>query len=270
VCALFWWSLTIVTFGLAYPFAQASLERYKMRHTFYGDLAGTFEASPFQLLVRGFVMWFAVVVPLVLGLLVIVGSVDWGAAADVMRRGGDDVMGRIEGASPGFAAALVFGIAAMSTSAMAAAVLLPAFQAMMLRWWASGLRFGELRATSRLTAGSVYRVYVRFLGHAILFAVAVAAAAGVGYVMVALVNQVLDKSKLADILSTAIFLVIYVATALGYSTIYQAVVKLRLWKVGFESIELEGLAVLDRVKAVSQTSSAVGEGLADALNVGGY
>src|SRR5438105_4773434 len=36
VCALFWWGMIILTLGLAYPFAQASLERFKVGHTFYG------------------------------------------------------------------------------------------------------------------------------------------------------------------------------------------------------------------------------------------
>ena len=31
VCALFWWSLTILTLGLAFPAAQARLERFKMQ-----------------------------------------------------------------------------------------------------------------------------------------------------------------------------------------------------------------------------------------------
>jgi hypothetical protein len=37
-----------------------------------------------------------------------------------------------------------------------------------------------------------------------------------------------------------------------------------------ESIELEGASALDAVKAEGGPSSAVGEGLADALNVGGF
>ena len=56
---------------------------------------------------------------------------------------------------------------------------------------------------------------------------------------------------------------------LGYSTIYQATVKLRSWRIAFESLELSGLEVLDRVRARGRPSSAFGEGLADALNVGG-
>jgi hypothetical protein len=36
-----------------------------------------------------------------------------------------------------------------------------------------------------------------------------------------------------------------------------------------ESLEVAGVAALHRVKAQGQASSAFGEGLADALNVGG-
>ena len=51
--AMLWWIITALTFGLAYPFQVASLERYKMRNTFYGDLGGSFEGSGFALLLRG-------------------------------------------------------------------------------------------------------------------------------------------------------------------------------------------------------------------------
>jgi hypothetical protein len=37
-----------------------------------------------------------------------------------------------------------------------------------------------------------------------------------------------------------------------------------------ESLQLSGLSVLETVKARGRPSSALGEGLADALNVGGY
>ena len=40
--ASLWWIATGITFGLAYPFQLASLERYKMRNTFYGDLGRPF------------------------------------------------------------------------------------------------------------------------------------------------------------------------------------------------------------------------------------
>src|SRR5689334_16426281 len=75
--AVAWWAFTALTFGLAYPFQVASLERYKMRNTYYGDLAGRFESSGLRLLLRGFLMWVLVIGPLVFAVTVFAGTVDW-------------------------------------------------------------------------------------------------------------------------------------------------------------------------------------------------
>ena len=61
----------------------------------------------------------------------------------------------------------------------------------------------------------------------------------------------------------------YVAIALGYSAIYQATVKLGLWRCVVESLDISNPAVLEQVTAAGQPASPVGEGLADALSVGG-
>src|SRR6185295_185113 len=45
ICAIFWWATIGLTLGLAYPWAQASLERFKLRNTHYGDLQGQFVGS---------------------------------------------------------------------------------------------------------------------------------------------------------------------------------------------------------------------------------
>jgi uncharacterized membrane protein YjgN (DUF898 family) len=266
-CALFWWTLTIVTFGLAYPWAQTSLERYKMRHTYYGDLPGRFEGSGFRLFLRGFPMWFLVVVPLFLGLLAAVQLIDWEVLIEAL--GSENAMSRLEDASAGLGAAIAFAVLAVCWSVLAAVVFYPAFQALVLRWWTSGLRFGELKIASHLRTGQVYSVYVRFLWYAFLFAlVAAALAAGVLAVFGLTFNSI-GESQAAEVGVTVTIVAAYMVIALGYSTIYQGTVKLRLWRVGFESLELTGTAVLDQVKAAGAPSSAVGEGLADALDVGG-
>src|SRR5947209_13292089 len=77
VCALFWWIATALTFGLAYPFAQARLEHFKLSNTFFGDLPGRFDGSALRLLMRGIPLWFAAVVPLTFGLVATVTAVDW-------------------------------------------------------------------------------------------------------------------------------------------------------------------------------------------------
>src|SRR6476620_3699334 len=57
VCAIFWWAMIALTLGLAYPFAQASLERFKLRNTWYGDLQGHFAGSGTRLFFRGVSLW---------------------------------------------------------------------------------------------------------------------------------------------------------------------------------------------------------------------
>ena len=132
-----------MTLGLAYPWAQASLERFKMRNTFYGDLRGEFVGSGTRLFFRGVLLWFVVVAPFVLGLMVAIGAVDWNAVGEALKRGGDDVhepRSRRRALAPAAAVAVL----SIGWSVIAVAVLYPAFQAMVLRWWISGLRFGEL------------------------------------------------------------------------------------------------------------------------------
>src|SRR5882724_10485578 len=267
VCALFWWAMIAVTLGLAYPFAQASLERFKMRNTYYGDLQGHFVGSGLRLFFHGVSFWAVVVVPFLLGMMFAIGEVDWSALADALRRGGDDVAGRVEGANAG--AAVSVAVIGVTWSIIAAALLYPAFQAMVLRWWVSGLRFGTLTVTSQLRTGTVYALYLRFMWIALLCGAVIGIAAAIGFALTAILDAVLGTGVVTQLLATAVAIGSYVAVALAYSTIYQATVRLRLWKACVESLEFSGLAALDRVKASGAVSSALGEGLADALNVGG-
>jgi uncharacterized membrane protein YjgN (DUF898 family) len=264
VCALLWWTLIALTVGLAYPFAQSRLERFKMRNTFFGDLPGRFEGSGVRLLLRGFVLWVLAIVPLVGGLFAMLFAINWGALANASAR--DDLSNWLE--VSGLAAAVVYAGLATLWLLLSFALLYPIFQAMVLRWWASGLRFGEVVVTSRLRTAQVYGVYARFLLYAFLFTLA----AGMIVTPAAFVLQRLTDgldSMAKEIITTIAGLAAYVAIALGYSTIYQATVRLGLWRCVVESLDVSNLAVLEHVSAAGQPASPVGEGLADALSVGG-
>lgn len=268
--ALLWWIVTALTFGLAYPFQLASLERYKMRNTFYGDLAGRFEASAFGLLLRGFPMWLIIFAPLAFAVSAFVSAVDWKALVDALAQGSDNVMGRIEGSNPGLGEVVVFAMLMGGVSITAAALLYPAFQAIVLRWWSSGLCFGDLEVRSRLRMRHVYAAYARFLGYAVLFSIIVGVVAAIALVAVGAIASAAQLGAGGEILATLFALAGYVVAALGYSTIYRATVLLSLWQLGMESLQLTGLSALEKVKATGRPSSAIGEGLADALNVGSY
>ena len=268
--AMLWWIITALTFGLAYPFQIASLERYKMRNTFYGDLAGSFEASGFALFVRGLPMWLLLFAPFVLAARGFMGAVDWKALTDALAQGGDDVMSKIEGGNPGLGAAIVFAMLMAGASITFAALLYPVFQTVVLRWWSSGLRFGDIKVRSRLRMRHLYGAYARFVGYAMLFSVAMGIVGALVLVPMGVAVSIGKVATAGQIAATLVLLVGYVITALGLSTIYRATVLLSLWQLGMESLHLSGLSALEKVKATGRPSSALGEGLADALNVGSY
>jgi uncharacterized membrane protein YjgN (DUF898 family) len=272
VCALFWWTLILLTLGLAYPFAQSRLERFKMQHTYYGNLNGRFDGSGLELFLRGVPMWLLVVGPTAFALVFALSTVDWSkvAAAAAAASDGSQFINRLEQAVPNASTAVAVATGAVGVSVAMAAILFPVFQAMMLRWWIAGLRFDGLTLRSHLRTGQIYGAYLRFLWYALLFSLVAAIVGGVAFVALGVLLATNGQSEIAEILSAAAGVGFYVAMMLGYSTIYQGTVKLALWRVGMESIELEGLAALDAVKAEGVPSSAVGEGLADALNVGGF
>jgi uncharacterized membrane protein YjgN (DUF898 family) len=266
VCAVGWWGLTALTLGFAYPFTRAALERFKMRHTHYGDLPGRFEGSGWRLFLRGGLMWLAVLLPALTGLGAM-ASVDWPAAMAAMRRGGD-VVAQMERASPGFVAAMGTAVMAFGVCLLLGALLLPAFHALVLRWWISGLRFGDVAATSHLRTRDVYRTYLRFAGYLIGFAVLILVGIFFGLLFVGAVFGS-GQSQTAEIVIVLMLVGTYVVSALGLISLYQAVVSLSLWRLAANSTALAGTAAIPSARAQGEASSPIGEGIADVLNIGG-
>ena len=55
--AMGWGLLVFLTLGLALPWREASLERYKMRHSHYGDLQGAFEGEAWAFFKNAWWLW---------------------------------------------------------------------------------------------------------------------------------------------------------------------------------------------------------------------
>jgi uncharacterized membrane protein YjgN (DUF898 family) len=266
--ALAWWAVIIFTLGLAYPWSRASLERFKMRNTSYGDLPGRFEGSGFRLFLRGLPMWLAVVGPLVAGIAALAWLIDWDALSNALGEGDSDDLSAMVSDNPQLAEAIGLVFSALGLSVLIAALLYPVFQAVLLRWWISGLRFGKLTVTSRLRIRQIYWVYLRFILFVVLFIVVVGIAGLSGIVAGRAVFHPAADTNLSELAVGAVPIILYVVVMLGTSTIYQVVVAAGLWRLGAQSAELDGTAALDGVRATGVPSSALGEGLADALGVG--
>jgi uncharacterized membrane protein YjgN (DUF898 family) len=264
VCAVLWWALIILSAGLAYPFAQSQLEHFKMRHTFFGNLPGRFESSGWHLLVRGLPLWAVTVVPFAIGAVATILAIDWSA---LNTASGADARTTWTEAS-GLADIDVIVALTGAWLLCAIALLYPVFHAIVLRWWVSGLRFGDVAVRSHLRIARVFGIYARFFGYATLFTAIAATLLGVG--SFALSKIIGGPFSMRDeITVTVLSLGGYAAMALGYWTIYQATVKLGVWRCVIESLEVSNVAALEKVAAAGEPASPVGEGLADALNVGG-
>ena len=55
--AMLWTLLAVLTLGLAWPWRAAALERYKMRHSHYGDLRGDFEGRGWEFFKQAWYLW---------------------------------------------------------------------------------------------------------------------------------------------------------------------------------------------------------------------
>jgi uncharacterized membrane protein YjgN (DUF898 family) len=273
VRAMLWWIPIAVTLGLALPWATANLERYKMRNTFYGNLGGSFAAGGWRLFWRGILLWILVVGPLAAGLAAAVTMIDWPTAARALGRGPlTNMVATIEG-NDRTKMGLGLLVAAVMWSVFIGFVLYPAYQAIVMRWWLGGWRLGGAAAVSDLRMRRYYGAYLRYLLYVLLFSIAFSAVAGVvlglGYAALRGAVDFNRTSLMRDGLAAGSGIVAYVIYILGCATIYQVVVKMRLWQVAVESVQISGLAALDHVQASEAASSAVGEGLADALGAGG-
>lgn len=282
VRAMLWWIPAALTLGLIWPWAVANLERYKMRNTFYGNLRGSFAGSGWQLFWRGALIWLLVVGVLVGGLAAAASVIDWPAVARALGRGNITDITTTIAANQRIMAGLGLASGGVTWSILIAVVLYPAYQAIAMRWWLGGLRLGGAAVASDLRIRRYYFAYLRYLLYVTLFSIAYAIVAGlvlgIGY---AVLSRYMDfdaesifgpaaAASPAFAIMAAAGIVAYVIYILGCSTIYQVVVKMRLWQVGVESMLISNLAALDHVVAGDATSSAVGEGLADALGTGGF
>jgi uncharacterized membrane protein YjgN (DUF898 family) len=265
-----WWIVIGLTCGLGYPWALASLERYKLRHTHYGTLDGRFVGSGTHLFVRGFALWLIAIAPLVASVATSALAIrnNWGALTLLIANGGS-LRAWLNDVGPVVAGPFVIAVAGLAWAVCAVALLYPLFQAIVLRWWISGLRLGPIVATSRLRAGQIYRVYLRLLGFAMLFAIGAGAVAAILVGLFDALGRHFGASAGFQVIAIVAGVGGYAVTMLAYSAIHQATVVIRFWRLSFEMTDFSGVAALDHVEARGEAASPFGEGLAGVLDVGG-
>lgn len=251
--AILWDFVNLFTLGLALPWATANLERYRMRHTYYGNVQGDFSGTGWTLFKRGWWIW-------ALSLAVLVGSM-WLSfhLADTYPEQKDTLL----------------GIGPLVTVSVVA-LLSPLVMAIFTRWHIDGLRFGEVVVSSKLGLGTFYGLFFKMLFSSIGYALAFAAVSGIIVAAVGMFFQeAITDLQAGEWGGAAIVLIIlgaiaYLVFLLGFGVIQRYFYGRGLWAAVVTTTAVANLRSLDSAIAAGQASGVVGEGLADALdfNVG--
>ncbi len=251
-----WSLLNVGTLGLAYPFMAANLWAYRYRHTWYGDRPFAFSGSWRQLLAPYYPAWLVCAGLAVTGLVFANegGVLDDPFAADIT------VYPWL------FALALVI------------LVVSSFYRAVEMSRMFSAVSLGGARLTLRLSP-------LRLIGQYVLFAVGLLAVylllAMGGLLVMGLVaapafaGGEFDPALLLRAMQSSVVTLLAVVT--GYLLIFGAFVFVHelilgygFWKLVVTSAAISGVETLDGVRARAEDKALAGEGLADALNVGGY
>jgi uncharacterized membrane protein YjgN (DUF898 family) len=255
--AALWGLLMILTLGLILPWREAALERYKMRHSYYGDLQGSFEGTGWEFFKRGWWLWLLAMMPLVLLI-----------ALPLLRF--------IPGLLPlaktttqigGFATFLMF---------LAAPFIYGLFKAKEWRWWLSGIRFGEVRFESSLVPSALVGLYWKVIGWFLLILVLFSAYLFACAALIAAINHTPIAKFFApgnlqgSIPMLVVAVVGYLAFILALNVVMRVYLLRDVWARVIASTAVYRLEAAANVAAKGELANALGEGFADGLDVAGF
>jgi len=270
--SLLWGMLLVPTLGFAYPWRTAALERYKLGHTFYGTLPGRFAATGWQLFKRVWWIWLLGLAPIVL----LFGSIVTAAVAKQQGLGSDSLQLKVIGLL------IILGVLLLIALPFLHAVR----KATEWRWWAEGVRFGDVAVTCVLSPAGLIGVYWALIGMMLLVMLVFAVVAGGIAVVVSLVAShalalsaapapshagafatVLARMPIWAMVAYGVW---YLAMVLAFSVVARIYTLQRVWRRVIENCTLLHPEAAANVTGAGEAASAVGEGLADGLDFAGF
>ena len=245
-----WMVLVIVTAGLALPWRQAALERYKMRNSFYGDLAGGFDGTGGGLFKQ--IWWVWLVTVLIIGAISAVGHFVGTGRAEAI----------------GFVLVPLFMVWLVFAYAM--------YKACEWRWWMAGIRFGDVRCESKLSMSAFFGLYWKVIGWSWLILLLVMLwFGGVVFLAYSMVGSTMSGAEAFAMTMQNVSILIalalgYIAAALAFGVVVRLYLRRDVWVRVAASTAVSNLAAADNVAARGEAVNALGEGFADSLDIGGF
>lgn len=246
--AVLWALLTLLTLGLALPWREAALERYKMCHSHYGDLQGSFDGRGWEFFKRGWKLWLVTALPFIATIL-----------APTIRKAAGLPLGALR----------VIGLLTLVWM-IALPFIYGAFKAIEWRWWVSGIRFGEVRFESKLPHDALLGLYWTVIGWFVLAAAvfAIYLKLSVSLIGRGTIAQLFIAGHLKDNVPMLVLIGLgYLAFILALNVVKRVYLMRDLWARIADSTLVHDIAGAANVTAMGDMADAVGEGLADGLDL---
>ncbi len=246
--AALWGLLMPLTLGLILPWREAALERYKMRHCYYGELQGSFEGRGWDFFKRGWWLWSMAVAPLIVVPL----------------------SKFIPVASP-LAKSQIAGVATLCILLLAPFVY-GAFKAVEWRWWLSGIRFGDVRVESALSRGALVGLYWKVIGWFLLLVTLLTVYLFTCGALFASIGGLpfTPASFQGSIPMLVLGGIGYLAFILLLNIVLRVYLVRDVWARVIGSTTVHDIDAAANIPIRGDLANAVGEGLADGLDVVGF
>jgi uncharacterized membrane protein YjgN (DUF898 family) len=257
----FLWSIAMVlSLGIVYPWMASSLWRYRYNHTWYGDrqfdIGGNWRvfAGPY----------FAAEI---INLIAVGFTIGWIVTTkDFIRLGSTVLPGPI-------------GLALITVSVLVFGFTLAWFRTRTASRMLSTVTIGDARLAIRLNTGRLFGQYAGYVAAFVALVFILAAIAlltiGVIYGAAASGGQKPDPAKLFALfqsgsLNVALLIAAYLVVLGAFGLVAEIILGFGWWRLLARGSRIVNPDTLRSVHATDEDPSLIGEGLADALNVGAY
>ena len=253
-----WTAVVAVTLGLGFPWLRWAQQRYMMRCTSFGDRRFSFDGSPRALFWRWLLVFACFVIPVAIG-MVVMASVAFGIVPSAPGEGD-------EAGAPVIPPELVWrlwaGSALMFFAFIAGGLAFLNYRIAEFRAFASATALGAITVRSEARVGPVIGAALRgvaaFLGGYALVALA--------FLPVLAFQEELPVAAMAVGIPLAIgFVAMFFV---GLPLVIELIVRFAILRHVVTTLELTHLETLDDIVQSAAASPRVGEGLADAFDIG--
>jgi uncharacterized membrane protein YjgN (DUF898 family) len=276
MCLAAGWTLLVrASLGFAYPWRAAALERYKMRRTFYGDLRGEFAGDGRDFFRRAWWIWLTMG-PLASGMLL---AIAYSASAiDRAIKAWPTASGLAE------ARILAFGASGLAIPLLVGLLILALyarFKTIEWRWWTEGLRIGPMSFETSLQQRQYFGLLAQFilaflpilliLGGLVYYGIAHDPSFHKAFGAAQAKQQHLAPQAQGGLPLFSLFILpAYVLFLFSFGTLNRYFMQHHYWRMIVASLAIRNSEAAADVAQSGEAASALGEGLADGLDVAGF